>query len=89
LLVSVHASGLGIAGYALLNVSYFGNPRTPDPASGYIIPHEVKHVIVYITEREDKAINLVFWFMIFSVAVLLISLVINQRWPLPPTRWSK
>jgi hypothetical protein len=41
-------------GYANLENSFLGNPRVPNLQAGMTVPHEVKSVIVFISDDEQR-----------------------------------
>ena len=78
------ASGLvwiaSLAVYFVIENTYVTYARTPDPASGRVIPYVAKGVRVYITDRESDLARWTIWILVGSGVLLLISLVLNRYW---------
>ena len=72
--------------FTLLDNTYVNYTRVPDPPSGRIVPHEVKGITVFITAQESEIIHWIELILIVSVAVILISLFANLKWPINRAR---
>jgi hypothetical protein len=74
------AAAIGLRSF--LELLYFDSPRQPDPLSGRTVPYVVKNVVIYITPNLS---DLFYWlqcsFYLFG-AVIVVSVVLNQIWPL-------
>ena len=77
----------------LLEMTYVGWPRTPQPEIERTVPHEVKNILVYISPRDAQFNQLLKWTVIISGSVLAICLVFSgelnkimnpPKAPLPP-----
>jgi hypothetical protein len=66
---------------AILDNAYVNYPRVPNAEIGRTIPYEVKRIVVYVTEGQATALNWLSWLQIGSGAVILISLILTQKWP--------
>ena len=82
---------LGLAGLALfaslvfdtmLASMFINYPRVPNPEIGRVFPHELKGIVVYVTDRQSRILTALWWTQIGSGSVILISLFLNQKWPL-------
>jgi hypothetical protein len=70
----------------MLDNSYVNYPRVANPDAGLVIPYEVKNVVVYITSDQRFLIRCLNWAELGSAPLILVSLLLNQKWPL---RWKK
>jgi hypothetical protein len=70
---------VGALGFQTLLVNY---PRIPNAEISRIVPYEVKRVVVYITEGQSAVLDWLRWVEIGSGALILISVVLNEKWPL-------
>jgi hypothetical protein len=70
----------------VLDNTYVNYPRVANADVGRLIPYEVKGVIVYITSDQRFILDCLNWAEIGSVPLILISLLLNQKWPLPGKR---
>jgi hypothetical protein len=78
---------VGALGFqTLLDNTYVNYPRVPDAEIGRTVPYEVKRVVVYITEGQSAVLDWLRWVEIGSGALILISVVLNQKWPLPQNK---
>jgi hypothetical protein len=66
----------------VLDNTYVTYPRAPDAASQRTMPYVPRHVVVYITSEQKAVLDWLRWLEISSGALVLISLVLNQKWPL-------
>ena len=66
---------------ALVN-TYGSYPRAPDPETSRTVPYVPRHTVVYITRGQSDFLGWVRWIEIASGALLLISLALNEKWPL-------
>jgi hypothetical protein len=73
---------------AVLEMIYFDYPRRPDPATGRTVPHEVKNVIIYITESLSDVLSWLQWSFYFFGALLVISVILDLIWPVESKRQS-
>jgi hypothetical protein len=71
---------------AILDNAYVNYPRVQNPEIGRTVPYEVKRVVVYITKDESAILDWLRWVEIGSGVLILISLVLNQKWPLRPNK---
>jgi hypothetical protein len=65
-----------------LEMIYFDYPRRPDPATGRTVPHEVKNVIIYVTENFSDVLSWLQWSFYFFGALVVISVILDLIWPL-------
>jgi hypothetical protein len=65
----------------ILDNTYVNYPRVPNPEIGRTVPYEVKRVVVYITKDQSAVLDWLRWVEIGSGALILISLILNQKWP--------
>jgi hypothetical protein len=72
--------------YTLLENEYVSYPRSPNPALGLVVPHTAKGVVVYISEQQSQLISWVTTILVLAAALILMHLVLDQKWPL---RWRK
>jgi hypothetical protein len=72
--------------HTLLDNNYVNYPRIPNAEISRIVPYEVKRVVVYITEGQSAVLDWLRWVEIGSGALILISVVLNQKWPLPQNK---
>ena len=79
---SAFVGAISMALYGILENTYVNYPRDPDQVLGRVVPHKVKGITVYITEHQSEVIHWVIWILIASGALILIGLVLNQKWPL-------
>lgn len=82
LVASAFVGVISMALYVILENTYVNYPRTPEQALGRVVPHEVKGITVYITQRQSELIHWVTWILVISGALILIGLFLNLRWPL-------
>ena len=68
--------------YTVLENNYVGYPRVPDAATGRVVPHTAKGVVVFITQGQSTFIQAVVWILLVSGALTLVGAVANQIWPL-------
>jgi hypothetical protein len=68
--------------YGVLENTYVNYSRVPDEASGRVVPHDVKGITVYVTEYQSEMINCDTVLLIVSGTLTLVSLILNQKWPL-------
>ena len=77
----------------LLEMTYVGWPKFPQPEIGRIVPHEVKNVLVYISLEDVKFNQRLKWTLGISGSLLAICLVFSgelnrmmnpPKPPLPP-----
>ena len=66
----------------VLDNTYVDYPRIPDPEIGRTVPYYAKSIVVYITKDQRTVLVWLHWILIGSGALLLISLLVNQKWPL-------
>jgi hypothetical protein len=67
---------------AVLDNTYVSYPRVPNPELGRTVPYVAKSVVVYITEDQSIVLDWLRRIEIGSGALLLISLILSQKWPL-------
>ena len=70
----------------LLDLTYFDYPRNPNPEMARTVPYEVKRIVVYITEEQSDVLLWLRWIEIASGALIFVSLLLNQKWPLEPKK---
>jgi hypothetical protein len=70
----------------VLDNSYVTYPRVADADVGRVIPYEAKGIIVYITSDQRLTLRWLNWVEAGSVPLILVSLVLNQKWPLHQRR---
>jgi hypothetical protein len=79
--------------WGLLEMSYVGWSKSPQPEIGRTVPHQVKNIVVYISPRDVEFGRHLIWTMIVSGALLVICLVFSgelskminpPKPPLPP-----
>jgi hypothetical protein len=84
---------IGFWWWALLDMSYVGWPKFPQPEIGRTIPHEVKSIVVYISPKDVEFGQHLKWTMIVSGTLMIICLVFSgelnkmlnpPKPPLPP-----
>jgi hypothetical protein len=68
--------------HGILDFTYFDYSRIPDPALSRTVPYEVKHTIVYITANQRDILDWLQRIEIVSGVLILISLLMNQKWPI-------
>ena len=68
---------IGFWWWALLEMSYVGWPKFPQPEIGRTIPHEVKGIVVYISREDAEFGRHLKWTMIVSGALMIICLVFS------------
>jgi hypothetical protein len=74
------AAAIGLR--AILELFYFDSPRQPDVQSGRTVPYVVKNVVIYVTQNLSEVLYwLQYSFYAFG-AVIIVSVVLNQIWPL-------
>jgi hypothetical protein len=73
---------ISMAAYGVLENTYVNYPRAPDQASGRVVAHKSKSVTVYLTQQQSEVIQCIVWILIFSSALVLISLFLNLKWPI-------
>ena len=61
---------------------FINNPRIPITEIGLINPYHLKGIVVYVTDRQSRILTALWWTQIGSGSVILISLFLNQKWPL-------
>ena len=76
----VGATSMALSGY--FENTYVSYSRTPEWALGRVVPHEVKGITVYITERQSEMIQWIIWILVVSGALIMINLFLNLKWPL-------
>ena len=81
LVVSACVGLATMALYAILENIYVSYPRTPDQQLARVVPHNVKSITVYITEYESAALHLIVWILVVSSILVLIGVILNQKWP--------
>jgi hypothetical protein len=67
--------------WGILENTYVSYPRSPDPQNGRIVPHEVKGVIVYITEGQHDLFFWLKWIGIGSAAIAALVILIHRGDP--------
>lgn len=67
--------------HALLDFTYIDYQRAPNPEIGRTVSYGVKHVVVYITKDQRSFLGWLRWVLIGSGSVILISLILNYKWP--------
>jgi hypothetical protein len=60
-----------------LENTYVRYPRSPDPQEGRTVPHEVKGIIVYITESQRDLLSWLGWIQIGSGAIAALVILIH------------
>jgi hypothetical protein len=75
-----------MASQGVLDNTYVNYPRVPNPEIGRTVPYEVKRVVVYITRDQSAVLDWLRWVEIGSGALILTSLVLNQKWPPRPNK---
>jgi hypothetical protein len=79
--------------WGLLEMTYVGWSRSPQPEIGRTAPHEVKNIVVYISQTDVELGRWLTWTMIISGSIVAISLVLSgelnkminpPKPPLPP-----
>lgn len=69
--------------YSVLLSTYVSYPRVANPKAGLVVPHVVKGgATVYITSGQQLVLDCLSWTLLGLAAVVLIILVLNQKWPL-------
>jgi hypothetical protein len=77
----------------LLEMTYVGWPKSPQPEIGRTVPHKVKNIVVYISPKDAKFNQRLEWTVAISVSLLAICLVFSgelsrminpPKPPLPP-----
>ena len=87
LLVSSAFVGLlSMSTYGVLENSYVNYSRVPEEALGRVVPHKVKGITVYITEKQSEMIHWVTSILIVSGSLVLIVLFLNLVWPIETNR---
>ncbi|WP_426524032.1 hypothetical protein [Bradyrhizobium sp. McL0615] len=91
--MSAFVLAIGFWWWALLEMSYVGWSKFPQPEIGRTIPHEVKGIVVYISPKDAEFGRRLKWTMIVSGALMAICLVFSgelskmlnpPKPPLPP-----
>jgi hypothetical protein len=93
--VSAIVLAIGFWWWGLLEMSYVGWPKLPQPEIGRTIPHEVKGIVVYISPKDAEFGRRLTWTMIVSGALMTICLVfsgelnkmLNPPKPPPPPEY--
>jgi hypothetical protein len=67
---------------AILDFTFVDYPRVPNLELSRTVPYEVKHIVVYITENQRDILDWLQRVEIVSGVLILISLILNQIWPL-------
>lgn len=62
----------------ILDNTYVGYPREPDPAKHLVMPYSVKGIVVYITSGQMEVILIFRYVMIISGILTVILIVVNQ-----------
>jgi hypothetical protein len=79
--------------WCLLEMSYVGWSKSPQPEIGRTVPHQVKNIVVYISPKDAEFGRHLTWTMIVSGSLLAICLVFSgelnkminpPKPPLPP-----
>jgi hypothetical protein len=79
--------------WGLLEMTYVGWPKVPQPKIGRTIPHHVKGTVVYVSAKDVELGRRLTWTMIVSGALMAICLVFSgelnkmmnpPKPPLPP-----
>jgi hypothetical protein len=65
----------------LLENTYVYYPRSPRPEEGKTVPHEVKGIVVYITEEEQRLLSWLVWIEIGSATVAVLVMLIHRGDP--------
>jgi hypothetical protein len=77
----------------LLQMTYVGWPRFPQPERGRIVPHEVKGIVVYISPEDANFNRQLKWTLAISGSLVAVCLVLSgelkritnpPKPPLPP-----
>ena len=63
--------------WGLLEMSYVGWSKSPQPEIGRIIPHEVKNIVVYISPTDAKFSEHLWLTAVISGSLLAICLVFS------------
>ena len=63
--------------WALLEMSYVGWPKFPQPEIARTIPHEVKGIVVYISPNDAEFGRRLGWTMIVSGSLMFICVVFS------------
>jgi hypothetical protein len=75
-----------MAALFVIDSTYVGYPKVPNPEIGRIVPYTVKNVIVYLTKDEETIAKLVHWSAFGFGSLAVICMLVNQKWPLPPDK---
>lgn len=67
--------------WGILENTYVSYPRSPNPQDGRIVPHEVKGIIVYITESQRDLLFWLKWVGIGSGAIAALVILIHRGDP--------
>jgi hypothetical protein len=67
--------------FGLLENSYVYYPRSPRPEEGKTVPHEVKGIVVYITEWEQRRLSWLAWIEVGSAAIAGLVILIHRGDP--------
>jgi hypothetical protein len=70
---------LAFFGYAFLQVNAFFGPQTPDAASGHVVPHVVKGVLVYVTALEDHLLTFTYGFALCCFVFLALRRALGKK----------
>ena len=77
----------------LLEMTYVGWSKSPQPEIGRTIPHEVKNIVVYISPTDAEFNQQLWWTVVVSGSLMVIGLVFSgelyrmmnpPKPPLPP-----
>jgi hypothetical protein len=63
--------------WSLLEMTYVGWPKSPQPEIGRTVPHEVKNIVVYISPKDAAFSRHLMWILVIAGSLIIVCLVFS------------